>query len=430
MNDDPRSHGLWEATAPPPPASSPLQESIAIDVAVIGAGFTGASAALQLAEGGASVAMLEAADVGFGASGRNVGLVNAGMWVMPSELVAQLGALHGRRLLDLLGNAPSVVFDLVERHGIRCEAVRNGTLHCAVGKAGVAEVTERARQWTELGAPVELCDAQRTRELTGTGAYRGSLLDHRAGTIQPLAYVRGLASAAVSSGARLYTCTPVTRAEPVGAGWQLETASGGCVAAKWVIVATDAYTVTAGPWAGIRTEQVKLPYFNLATTPLPRGIRESILPQRQGAWDTRKVLSSFRFDSAGRLVFGSVGALRGTGRSTHHGWGRRALVRLFPQLEGVTFEHEWYGMIGMTADALPRFHQLARNVVSFSGFNGRGIAPGTVFGQALAKLVLGQLELSDLPLPVTSVATAHLRTLRELGYEAGAQLFHAVDARI
>jgi glycine/D-amino acid oxidase-like deaminating enzyme len=430
VNGDPRSHGLWEASAPPPPASSPLEARIDVDVAVVGAGFTGSSAALHLAEGGASVAVLEAVDVGFGASGRNVGLVNAGMWVMPSVLVEHLGALHGRRLLELLGNAPSEVFDLVERHGIRCEAVHKGTLHCAVGQAGVAELTERARQWTELGAPVALCDAQATRELTGTGAYRACLLDRRAGTIQPLAYVRGLASAAVAAGARLHTRSPVTRAEPVGSGWQLQTANGSCVSAKWVIVATDAYTSTAGLWGGIRTEQVKLPYFNLATAPLPAALRESILPQRQGAWDTRQVLSSFRFDAAGRLVFGSVGALRGTGRSIHPYWGRRALLRLFPQLADVSFEHEWYGTIGMTADALPRFHQLARNVVSFSGFNGRGIAPGTVFGQALAKLVLGELDLSELPLPVTPVTPAPLRGLRELGYEAGAQLFHALDARI
>lgn len=430
MNGDPRTHGLWEASAPPAPASGALQARIQVDVAIIGAGFTGSSAALHLAEGGASVAIMEAQDVGFGASGRNVGLVNAGMWVMPSALADHLGQDYGQRLLKLLGNAPGVVFDLVQRHAIACEAVHNGTLHCAVGKAGVAEVTERARQWKALGAPVELCDALRTRELTGSSAYKAALLDRRAGTIQPLAYVRGLAGAALRAGARLYTRTRVTGAQQAGQGWQLETASGACVDAKWVIVATDAYTATDGLWAGLRTEQVKLPYFNLATAPLPRELGESILPQRHGAWDTRQVLSSLRFDAAGRLVFGSVGALSGTGRAIHRDWGRRALLRLFPQLKNVTFEHEWYGTIGMTPDALPRLHLLDRNVVSFSGFNGRGIAPGTVLGRELARLVLGDSKLSELPLPVTPVTAARLRPVRELGYEAGAQLFHAVDARI
>jgi glycine/D-amino acid oxidase-like deaminating enzyme len=429
MNGDPHSHGLWEASAPPPPATSPLQGDVSADIAIIGGGFTGASAALHAAQGGASVVVLEAVDIGFGASGRNVGLVNAGMWVMPSALREQLGDTYGPRLLEILGNAPAVVFDLVARHGIACEALHNGTLHCAVGSKGVQEVEERARQWQALGAPVELCDARRTRELTGTGAYSASLLDRRAGTIQPLAYVRGLAAASIGAGARFFTRTRVESAQQVDDRWRLGSASGASVSARWVIVATDAYTAPQGLWGGLRTEQVKLPYFNMATAPLPPEVASAILPQRQGAWDTAQVLSSFRFDAAGRLVFGSVGALQGPGRRIHHDWGRRALARLYPQLAGVAFEHAWYGTIGMTADALPRLHQLDRNVVSFSGYNGRGIAPGTVLGRELARLALGEAGPADLPLPVTPVQPAPLRTVREWGYEAGAQLVHAVGAR-
>ena len=430
MNGDPRSHGLWEASAPPAPATSPLHGQVRADVAIIGGGFTGLSAALHAAEGGASVVVLEAVGVGFGASGRNVGLVNAGMWVTPAALREQLGETYGRRLLEMLDRAPSVVFDLVKRLDIECEAVHNGTLHCAVGEKGAADVKERFRQWKELGAPVQLCDRSETRELTGTDSYVASLLDHRAGTIQPLAYARGLASAAMRVGAKLHTDSRVADARQIDGQWQLTTACGATVLTKWVIVATDAYTATNGTWGGIRTEQVKLPYFNLATAPLSSEAAASILPQRQGAWDTRQVLSSFRFDAAGRLVFGSVGALRGMGHKIHKDWGQRALARLFPQLAGVTFEHEWYGSIGMTADALPRFHQLDRNVISFSGYNGRGIAPGTVLGRELAKLVLEQICPADLPLPVSSLKAARLRVVRECGYEAGAQLVHSVGARV
>lgn len=429
MNGDPRSHGLWEASAPAAPPTQPLADHLEVDVAIIGGGFTGCSAALHLAQGGASAAMLEAFDIGFGGSGRNVGLVNAGMWVMPSVILSELGDDYGHRLLGLLGNAPAAVFDLVERHGMACQAVRNGTLHCAAGHRGTAEVTERARQWRELGAPVELLDGERTRRLTGTSAYAAALLDRRAGTIQPLAYARGLAAAAIRAGAQVYTGTQVTAAERGGPGWQLTTSAGGSLSAKWVVLATNAYTGSGGPWPEIREELVSLPYYNLATKPLPRELAGTILPERQGAWDTRQVLSSFRFDASGRLVFGSVGALRGLGRKIHHEWGRRALARLFPQLGDAEFEHEWYGTIGMTNNALPRFHELDRHVVSFSGFNGRGIAPGTVFGRELARLVLGEIQACDLPLPLTPVKSAPLRAVREFGYEAGPQLFHAVDAR-
>ena len=426
MKDDPRSHGLWEASAPPAPATEPLAGALAVDVAIIGAGYTGCSAALHLAEGGASVAVLEAVAIGFGGSGRNVGLVNAGMWVMPDDLPGELGETYGARLLDLLGDGPRVVFELVERHGIACEPERQGTLHCAVGPKGKRDLESRARQWQTRGAPVHLLDAEETARKVGTTAYAAALLDERAGTIQPLAYARGLAGAAIAAGARIFTDTPVTAAADEGAGWCLTTPRGS-VRARTVIVATNAYT--SAVWPEIRTELVHLPYFNMATRPLSDNLRRSILPERQGVWDTREVLSSFRFDRAGRLVFGSVGALRGPGLAVHRNWGRRALAKLFPQLGDVDFEMEWYGKIGMTENSLPRFHQLARNVISFSGYNGRGIAPGTVFGRCLADLVLGRTDEEALPLPVTVPEAAPRRRLREAYYEIGAQVAHLADAR-
>ena len=426
MRDDPRSHGLWEASAPPAPDTTSLQSDTTADVVVIGAGFTGLSAALHLVEGGASVVVLEGVEVGFGGSGRNVGLVNAGMWVMPNELPAALGDIHGRRLLETLGDAPRVVFDLVEKHGMECAVERAGTLHCAVGLKGFAEVTERARQWRERGAPVELLDASETARKVGSNAYSGALFDLRAGTIQPLAYVRGLARAAIAARARVFTRSPVVAATEAGTEWLVRTETGS-VRARWVIVATTAYT--GAVWPEIRAEIVHLPYFNLATKPLGDNVRRSILPERQGVWDTREILSSFRFDQRGRLVFGSVGALRGTGVAIHRGWGRRALRRLFPQLDGVAFEYEWHGKIGMTENSLPRFHRLARNVVAFSGYNGRGIAPGTVFGRYLADLALGRITEDDLPLPATEPVAARHRILKETYYEVGAQVAHAATAR-
>lgn len=429
MKNDPRSHGLWEASAPPAPATQPLAADIQVDFVVVGGGFTGLSSALHLAQGGASVAVLEAVEIGFGGSGRNVGLVNAGMWVTPAALPGELGEKYGARLLDKLGNGPSLVFDIIQQYGIDCQAVRNGTLHCAVGAAGVRDITERARQWQALGAPVHLLDARETARKTGTTAFSGALLDLRAGTIQPLAYARGLAHAAIAAGARVYTHSPVVAVEDGGTQWHLRTGNGRTVTAKWVIVATESYTGADGVWAQINAELVRLPYFNMATPPLSEELRRAILPERQGAWDTRQVMSSFRFDQAGRLVFGGVGALRGSGRTIHRDWGRRAMAKLFPQLKGVDFEHEWYGWIGMTPNALPRFHRLARNTISFCGYNGRGIAPGTVFGRELARLVLAEIGEEDLPLPVSPAAPAHFRAAKEAFYEVGAQVAHAAGAR-
>src|SRR5580692_9517194 len=155
MRGDPRSHGLWEISAPAAPPTPPLEGEIECDIAVVGAGYTGLSTALHARQTGASVAVLEGAEIGFGGSGRNVGLVNAGMWVMPDKLAARLGDTYGPRLVDLLGEAPRAVFALVDKHAINCELKRSGTLHCAVGAGGLAEISERERQWRARGAPVK-----------------------------------------------------------------------------------------------------------------------------------------------------------------------------------------------------------------------------------------------------------------------------------
>lgn len=427
MYGDSKSHGLWERSAPEGPPTPPLTGDVVADVAIIGAGFTGCSAALHLAEGGCRPVVLDAAQVGFGGSGRNVGLVNAGLWVLPDEVPKILGDHYGERLLTQLGQAPALVFDLIAKHEIACEPQRAGTLHCAVGRSGFQQVSQRAAQWRRRGVDVTLLDRDETARRVGSKAYSGSLLDSRAGTVQPLAYVRGLARAAIVAGAAIHADSPVLGMDDLGTAWRLRTTHGS-VTARWLIVATDAYS--SGVWSALRTEQVMLPYFNLATRPLSADVRRTILPGLEGAWDTRTILSSFRLDKDGRLIFGSVGALRGTGTPIHRAWAVRELARLFPQLGKVAFEHEWYGQIGMTKDAAPRFHIHDRNIVSISGYNGRGIAPGTSFGRDLAQLAMGRVEPTDLSLPVTATREAHLRTAKGLVYEFGSQAAHAVGARL
>lgn len=426
MLNDPRSHGLWEESAPQPPATHPLEGEARTDVAVIGAGYTGLSTALHLAERGIAATVIEAAEIGFGGAGRNVGLVNAGMWVMPETLVSALGPGYGNRLLEILGAGPACVWELVRRHGIDCEANPVGTLHAGVGEKGFAELAERARQWQARGAPVELLDREAAAGALGTGFYRGALLDRRAGTIQPLAYARGLARAALRAGAVIHTSTPATGLERDGTGWRIETPAGRLRAGR-VVVATDAYTRLV--MQDIARQQVMLPYFNLATQPLPPDVVKTVLPGRQGVWDTKEVLLSFRYDARNRLVFGSVGALRNTGTAVHRAWAKRALRRIYPQIGRVEFESGWFGHIGMTADNLPRFHRLDEGVFAFCGYNGRGIAPGTVFGRAMAAFLAGETRAEDLPLPLSQPAPATLRGLRSAFYEAGAQLVHLTEAR-
>jgi glycine/D-amino acid oxidase-like deaminating enzyme len=426
MLNDRRSHGLWERTAPPPPATQRLAGDITADVAIVGAGYTGLSTALHLAERGFGVVVLEAIEIGYGAAGRSTGLVNAGLWVMPSVLKEVLGPVYGGRILELLRDSPRTVFEIVDKYQIPCELKRAGTIHCGEGAKGAAEIRERARQWQALGAPVRVLEGEEMRQKTGTSFYPAGLLDLRAGTIQPLAYVRGLGRAAISAGARVFTGSPVEQVEREGGLWRLTT-PGGSVKAKWAVLSTDTYTSRILP--ELRGEQVALPLFHVATAPLSDNLRRTILPEGQGGFDTRTVISAFRTDDAGRLIVGSAGALRGTGTAIHRRWALRHIRALFPHLGEVKLEHEWYGRVGMTNDHLPRFHAPAENMLALTAYNGRGIAPGTVFGRELARHIAGEVPLEDMFLPVTPARDARFRAVREGYYELGAQIAHLPPAR-
>lgn len=429
MRNDKNNRNLWTHTASQAPDTKPLPGDTSCQVAIIGGGFTGLSAALHLAEAGIDCIVLEANTIGFGGSGRNVGLVNAGMWMRPDDIVAAAGEVVGNRLVNELGDGPAYVFDLIERHGIDCEAIRNGTLHLAIGEAGVREVETRAAQWRKRGAPVEALPARQAEELTGAQGFAGALLDRRAGTVQPLGYARGLARAAMAAGARIFTDTAVLDGRRDGDAIVLRTARGQ-VRATRLIIASNAYSgvVPGMNWSEHRDELVPMYYFQFATAPLPAEVASRILPYGHGCWDTGLVMTSFRTDRAGRLIYGSIGSLDALGRIAHEPFARRAIRRLYPFVGNVAFEHWWDGQIGMTANNLPSFHQPDKNVWSIAGYNGRGISPGTVFGRALAQVMQGNDDA--MMLPVTDTGSDSLRSIKSVFYDMGAAAKHFVDHRL
>jgi glycine/D-amino acid oxidase-like deaminating enzyme len=426
MNDKQLSHGLWAHTAPKAPRLSALEGQHKVDVAVIGGGYTGLSAALHLAETGTDVTLLEAREIGFGGAGRNVGFVNAGLWLMPDEVVRIVGQPHGERLLDVLGASPDLVFKLIEKHAIDCEAVRKGTLHCAASPGGFKELQQREAQWKRRGAPVTLLSREEAAPRIGSDRFYGALFDQRAGIIQPLAYAYGLAEAAKRAGARLHIASPVTDLKRVSHGWRLTT-PGGEVRARAVILATLGYPDFA--FKQREKELIPFNYFQFATAPLTEAVRKTILPGGEGALDTNMILSSFRLDQAGRLLIGSVGQVENRGYNLHHRWAQRTLRKIFPQVGAIALEYAWNGRIAMTTDHIPRFHLPGENLVSVSSYNGRGIGPGTVFGKLLAELVQGASP-ETMPLPVSEPKNILTRSLRGLYYETGARLYHFMQRRL
>ncbi|WP_151702821.1 NAD(P)/FAD-dependent oxidoreductase [Nitrincola alkalilacustris] len=414
-----QAESLWSASAVEAAVGDPLQESMSADVVVVGGGFTGLSTALHLARQGVSVIVLEAQEIGHGGSGRNVGLANAGLWMEPDQMASKLGEGPGERLYHELAQAPDLVFSLIEQHQIACEPVRNGTLHLAHSGMGERELQRRWRQLNARGAPVTLLDRAQTRKRTGAEGYQAALFDPRAGTIQPLAYARGLARAAQEAGAIIATQTPVTALDrQAPSGWLLHTPSG-TVAAAQVVLATNAYS---GPlYPSLVQSFVPINFFQYASEPLSETQLARILPGREGTWDTRSIMNAFRLDQQGRFILGSMGDLLPADRLAD--WADNWITRSYPELGRLSWQHRWVGQIAFSQDHLPHFHELASGLYSCMGYSGRGIGPGTWMGRALAQYLCTG-DTTVMPLPVTQPSRVPLRDLQAAFYEVAARTAH------
>ena len=424
------THGLWADTAPAAPSLPSFEGEREIDIAIIGGGYTGLSAALHLAEQGTDTVLLEAEHIGFGGAGRNVGLVNAGLWLMPDDVVKIIGKEYGERIIEELGKSPDLVFDLIEKHGIECEATRKGTLHCADSLGGLKALRQREEQWQKRGAPVRLLSKEEAELKIGSKKFHGALLDLRAGTLQPLAYAHGLAHAAKNAGADLFVKSPVIKVEQKDKKWKITTLSG-VITAKAVIQACQGYA-SHGFKDNMKT-LIPFNFFQFATKPLSEEIRRTILPEGHGAWDTNLILSSYRIDAAGRLIVGSVGSVDKFGHGLHENWAKRTINKVFPQINDAQPDYEieygWFGTIAMTQNHVPRFHVYADNNISVTSFNGRGIGPGTLFGKLMAEYFLNDSN-DNIPLPVSKQKNIITRGARGLAYEAGARAYHFIQRRI
>ena len=404
---------LWDMSASEGPQTTPLNGDVVTDVAIIGGGYTGSSTALHLSEMGVECLILEAEKIGFGGSGRNCGMVNPGIWLPPQDVRSVLGEKAADRFLEVMGSAPDIVFSLIDRFNIECEATRNGTIHAAHSKAGFKELSARADEWKRRGRDIKLLDANEVEEKIGTSRFYGGLLDPQAGTINPMGYARGLAAAAISKGAKIYSETRAMKLNRVGDKWEIET-NRGTVTANRVVIGGNAYNDDL--WPGLKQAYTPIHFYQVATKPLG-SIADKILPEAQSVWDTGMVMFEVRKDQFGRLIVGSMGKLAGKDDSHSEYWAQKQINKMFPFLGKVEFETSWHGKIAMTPDHMPRIHNLAPGLYTAVGFNGRGITTGTVCGQAMAQLLTGTPE-NEVMLPVTGLKKDAMAFLREPVYEA------------
>jgi glycine/D-amino acid oxidase-like deaminating enzyme len=415
---------LWSVTAPPGPPCAALSGARRTQVIVVGAGYSGLSAALHLIEAARDVIVLESCEIGAGASGLNGGQVIPGVKHDPDRLEELFGAAIATPLIDTVAHAPDVVFELIKRLTIPCDATRTGWIQPATSDEALQQQAARVEQWRRRGAAVQLLSGAEVAQLTGSSAYRGGLMDHRGGTVQPLSYVRGLAHAFLERGGQLFTRTPALRLTRAVGGYRIDTPAGS-VSAPLVILATNAYSGTPSP--PLRRSVVPVPSFQVATAPIPATLRARILPGGQAASDTARLLRYFRVDGSGRLVMGTRGSYTAapTTHTVRHHY--RAVREIYPQLEGLPFEYHWGGLVAITPDHLPHLHELAPGLLAGLGYNGRGVAMATVMGRVLARWALGT-PTADLGFPVTPLRQVPFHAFSRLGVRATIQYLRLRDA--
>ena len=383
------------------PATEMLTEDVEFDISVIGAGVMGLSAALSLAEAGYRVVVLEAEDVGAGASGRNGGMIIPIMRTAPETILKILGR-KGERLIKAVIRSADAVFELVDKHSISCDPVRNGFLQPVHARSMASKVENMTDSWSRWGADCSYIDAGETASHLGTDTYYGALFEPGGGYLNPIAYTRGLARAAISRGAAIYIRSPVSAAKHrIDNRWQL-TAGKGSVLSGTVVQCTGVQVPGLPFHTGAPAVNSLIPMVlhGLATKPLPKTLRNRILPNKCVATDTRSCVLSVGYDSKHRLVT-SGASLLGDGKLGMKRMARfvaARLERVYPVLSGIQFEYIWTGTAALNRHWLPSLYETAPDWYALTTCNGRGMALSTITGQLFGKaLASGNLENFVLP---------------------------------
>ena len=266
-------------------------------------------------------------------------------------------------------------------------------------------------------------NATQIAQLMGSEAYIGGLLDPHGGNIHPLNYALGLADAALAAGAQIYGQSKVQTVTQDGDVHLLTTARGSLCARK-VLVCTNSYTGDLIP--GLRQTVVPIRSVQVATAPLSDNLRATILPGLYAPTDTRRLLSYFRTDAAGRFIMGARGAYTPGATRARLAHARAASAQLFPQLADMKWEYEWGEYIAATADHYPHLHDLGNGIVAGLGYNGRGVALATAMGKVLADWASG-MPSRDLVFPVSALRKRPFHSLHRLGVEATVARYKLMD---
>ena len=382
----------YAATANPAPEHAALEGEITCDVCVVGAGFTGISTALNLAEKGFDVVVLEAARVGWGASGRNGGQVGSGYVTGMSKIARWVGEDDARKLWHMVEESKAIIIDRTARHGIRCD-LRCGFLLAAMKPGemkGLAEWVDSTAQ-TYGYDKLALLDRAALRERLGSDIYHGGVSDSGSGHLHPLNYVLGLADAAATAGVRIFEGSRVVRLEagPRAAAHTQE----GLVRADHLVLCCNAYLGKLSP--ALRRTIMPVGTYIAATEPLGENRARTLIRDDEAVCDTKFVLDYYRLSADRRMLFGgrvSYSTVQPPGLEAEM---RRKMLRVYPQLSDAHIDYCWGGHVAITAERTPHLGRLTPNMYFAQGFSGHGVALTGIAGKVMAEAIAGTAERFD-----------------------------------
>jgi len=390
----------WWATAPELPSYADKLLPQRADVVVIGSGYTGLSAARNLARRGASVVVLEKETIGWGASSRNGGQVLTGLAIGPGALIKQVGLERAKAMYAASLRGLDFIEELIRAEQIECDFQRVGHIEAAC-KPAHFEHFQHAQELLarDFNHSIRVLDRSQQREELGTDYYHGILIDERSAGVQPAKYVRGLACAAERAGAHLHEKTPALAIERGGTHWRVFTPRGP-IGAQEVLIATNGYTDSVAP--SLRKRIIPVGSYIIATEPLPAEVASRILPRRRMVYDSKNFLAYFRLSSDNRLVFGGRAEYKiSTPETTRRSVRilRRSMSEIFPELANTSIEYSWSGNVCFTPDFLPRIGRM--NGLHYAlAYAGHGVALATYLGAQAADLIRGtggQTPFADRP---------------------------------
>ena len=385
----------YEASVQRPSVQPPLQGSQTADVLVVGGGFAGLSAALELAQRGYAVVLLEADRVGSGASGRNGGQAIVGFASGQEPFEQQLGAAEARQAWNMSLEGLDLIQRRIRAHGIDCDWV-SGYLYVADRPRKVDALRREIDGLQALGIACDWAEGAEVPRLIDSPRYRAAAYESRSGHLHPLKYALGLAEAARAAGVRIFEGSPVTGLTR-GASLVARTAQGQ-VTARFGVLAGNCMLPEYGPQVAPEIAPRIMPVgtYILGTAPLDPALCRRLIPSNAAACDNNVVLDYFRFSADHRMLFGGRVSYTTRTPARLEAVMRQRMGEVFPALASAPVEHLWGGFVDISMNRSPDFGRLGDNLYYLQGFSGHGVALTGLAGQLVAEAVAGQAERFDL----------------------------------